>query len=211
MGENGAGKSTLIKVLTGAIRRDEGEIRLDGRPVEISTPAQSRTLGIGTVYQEVNLIPTDVGDEEPDAQPSAATFRGGFVARGARARQGAPAAAQHRHRHRAAARLLFRCDPATRRHRPRARRRHHGPGSRRADRQPRRQRDGDAVPDRARPQGARHRDRLHYPFHRPGLPDRRSHLGAAQRPPGRQRQDRRYAAAEADLDDDRARARKDRD
>jgi simple sugar transport system ATP-binding protein len=58
MGENGAGKSTLIKVLTGAVRRDEGEIRLDGKPVEIGTPGEARALGIGTVYQEVNLIPT---------------------------------------------------------------------------------------------------------------------------------------------------------
>ena len=58
MGENGAGKSTLIKVLTGALRRDEGEIRLDGQSVEINTPGQARTLGIGTVYQEVNLVPT---------------------------------------------------------------------------------------------------------------------------------------------------------
>jgi monosaccharide-transporting ATPase len=58
MGENGAGKSTLIKVMTGALRRDEGEIRLDGQPVEISTPGQARELGIGAVYQEVNLVPT---------------------------------------------------------------------------------------------------------------------------------------------------------
>jgi monosaccharide-transporting ATPase len=58
MGENGAGKSTLIKVLTGAVRRDEGEIFLDGKPVEIGTPGEARALGIGTVYQEVNLIPT---------------------------------------------------------------------------------------------------------------------------------------------------------
>jgi simple sugar transport system ATP-binding protein len=58
MGENGAGKSTLIKVLTGAVRCDEGEIRLDGKPVTIGTPGEARALGIGTVYQEVNLIPT---------------------------------------------------------------------------------------------------------------------------------------------------------
>jgi simple sugar transport system ATP-binding protein len=58
MGENGAGKSTLIKVMTGALRRDEGEIRLDGQPVEINTPGQAWALGIGTVYQEVNLVPT---------------------------------------------------------------------------------------------------------------------------------------------------------
>ena len=58
LGENGAGKSTLIKIMTGALRRDAGEIRLDGRAVEIDTIGQARALGISTVYQEVNLVPT---------------------------------------------------------------------------------------------------------------------------------------------------------
>src|SRR5271166_7164901 len=58
MGENGAGKSTLIKIMTGAVSRDEGEIRIDGRPVEIGSPGEARALGVGTVYQEVNLVPT---------------------------------------------------------------------------------------------------------------------------------------------------------
>ncbi len=58
LGENGAGKSTLIKIMTGALHRDEGEIRLDGRPVEINTTGEAHALGISTVYQEVNLIPT---------------------------------------------------------------------------------------------------------------------------------------------------------
>ncbi len=58
LGENGAGKSTLIKVLTGALRADEGEIRLDGKPVTIGTTAEAQALGISTVYQEVNLITT---------------------------------------------------------------------------------------------------------------------------------------------------------
>jgi galactofuranose transport system ATP-binding protein len=58
MGENGAGKSTLIKIMTGALKRDDGEIRLDGRAVEIDSPGQARALGIGAVYQEVNLVPT---------------------------------------------------------------------------------------------------------------------------------------------------------
>jgi galactofuranose transport system ATP-binding protein len=58
LGENGAGKSTLIKIMTGALSRDDGEIRIDGRPVEINSPGEARALGVGTVYQEVNLIPT---------------------------------------------------------------------------------------------------------------------------------------------------------
>ncbi len=58
MGENGAGKSTLIKVLTGALRGDGGEIRMDGRPVQIGSTGEAQVLGIGAVYQEVNLIPT---------------------------------------------------------------------------------------------------------------------------------------------------------
>jgi monosaccharide-transporting ATPase len=58
LGENGAGKSTLIKIMTGALPRDAGEIRLDGRPVEVDTTSKARALGISTVYQEVNLVPT---------------------------------------------------------------------------------------------------------------------------------------------------------
>jgi monosaccharide-transporting ATPase len=57
LGQNGAGKSTLIKVLTGVYRRDAGDILLDGRPIHPRSPAHAQTLGISTVYQEVNLIP----------------------------------------------------------------------------------------------------------------------------------------------------------
>ncbi|MBV8443497.1 MAG: sugar ABC transporter ATP-binding protein [Hyphomicrobiales bacterium] len=58
MGENGAGKSTLIKIMTGALRPDEGEIRIEGRAAEIGSTGQAQALGIGAVYQEVNLVPT---------------------------------------------------------------------------------------------------------------------------------------------------------
>src|SRR6478735_6262276 len=58
MGENGAGKSTLIKVLTGVYRRDGGEALLDGVSIDPRTPAEAQNLGISTVYQEVNLVPT---------------------------------------------------------------------------------------------------------------------------------------------------------
>ncbi|WP_265515458.1 galactofuranose ABC transporter, ATP-binding protein YtfR [Nitratireductor luteus] len=57
LGENGAGKSTLIKCLTGAYRRDSGEIVLDGQPVDPRDTFDAQKLGIGTVYQEVNLLP----------------------------------------------------------------------------------------------------------------------------------------------------------
>ncbi len=57
VGENGAGKSTLIKILTGAHAKDSGEILLDGRPVEISSPAEAQRLGLAAIYQEVTLVP----------------------------------------------------------------------------------------------------------------------------------------------------------
>ncbi len=57
LGENGAGKSTLIKILTGAYIPDGGTISVDGATVNFTTPQQAQALGIGTVYQEVNLLP----------------------------------------------------------------------------------------------------------------------------------------------------------
>ena len=57
LGENGAGKSTLIKCLTGAYRRDGGTVALDGAAIDPRTTADAQRLGIGTVYQEVNLLP----------------------------------------------------------------------------------------------------------------------------------------------------------
>jgi galactofuranose transport system ATP-binding protein len=58
LGENGAGKSTLIKIMTGALGADSGEVRVDGQPVVIASPAEARRFGISAVYQEVNLIAT---------------------------------------------------------------------------------------------------------------------------------------------------------
>ncbi|WP_428926171.1 sugar ABC transporter ATP-binding protein [Marinibacterium sp. SX1] len=57
LGENGAGKSTLIKCLTGVYRRDGGTIVLDGEAIDPHSTQDSQKLGIGTVYQEVNLLP----------------------------------------------------------------------------------------------------------------------------------------------------------
>ncbi len=58
LGENGAGKSTLIKVLTGVYAPDAGEIRLSGQGIRPRSPAEAERLGLSTVYQEVNLIPS---------------------------------------------------------------------------------------------------------------------------------------------------------
>ena len=57
IGENGAGKSTLMKVLSGAYKQDEGELLIDGKVVEKNSPIISSSLGIGMIYQELNLIP----------------------------------------------------------------------------------------------------------------------------------------------------------
>ncbi len=56
VGENGAGKSTLIKVMTGAYQRDDGEIFLEGKPVNFRSPEDANAAGVVAVYQEVNLL-----------------------------------------------------------------------------------------------------------------------------------------------------------
>jgi fructose transport system ATP-binding protein len=57
IGDNGAGKSSMIKAISGAIRPDEGEIRLDGQIVNFSSPMEARDAGIETVYQNLALSP----------------------------------------------------------------------------------------------------------------------------------------------------------
>jgi general nucleoside transport system ATP-binding protein len=52
LGENGAGKSTLMKILSGFIRADQGEILLDGRPVTIRSPADAIRQGVGMLHQD---------------------------------------------------------------------------------------------------------------------------------------------------------------
>ena len=57
LGENGAGKSTLIKCLTGVHHMDAGTILFDGKEIRPTNPQDAFSMGISTVYQEINLCP----------------------------------------------------------------------------------------------------------------------------------------------------------
>jgi ABC-type sugar transport system ATPase subunit len=56
LGDNGAGKSTLVKAIGGVHRLDDGEVRVDGRPVDMRSPADARRLGIETLHQDLALF-----------------------------------------------------------------------------------------------------------------------------------------------------------
>ncbi|WP_291407098.1 ATP-binding cassette domain-containing protein, partial [Devosia sp.] len=57
IGENGAGKSTLIKTLSGLVRPDAGEIRVDGEAIAISSVREAEALGFRFIHQELSLVP----------------------------------------------------------------------------------------------------------------------------------------------------------
>ncbi|GLU89705.1 ATP-binding cassette domain-containing protein [Agromyces sp. NBRC 114283] len=68
IGDNGAGKSSLVKVLSGAVQPDSGELLVDGRPVTLGSPRDAQDAGIQTVYQDLALA--------PDLTPAANFFLG---------------------------------------------------------------------------------------------------------------------------------------
>jgi simple sugar transport system ATP-binding protein len=74
VGDNGAGKSTMIKVISGVIQPDAGQITVDGSPVTFGSPLEPRRHGIETVYQDLALA--------PDLDPAANLFLGREVLRG---------------------------------------------------------------------------------------------------------------------------------
>ena len=57
LGENGAGKSTLMNIVYGLLPADSGEILIDGKKVEINSPADALAVGIGMVHQHFMLVP----------------------------------------------------------------------------------------------------------------------------------------------------------
>jgi len=57
VGDNGAGKSTVIKMISGAVVPDQGEIRVEGQPATIRTPSEARGYGIETIYQDLAVAP----------------------------------------------------------------------------------------------------------------------------------------------------------
>jgi ribose transport system ATP-binding protein len=56
MGENGAGKSTLMKILAGVYTRDSGDMLVDGKPVEFTSPREAQAAGVGIIHQELQLM-----------------------------------------------------------------------------------------------------------------------------------------------------------
>lgn len=57
LGANGAGKSTLVKILSGVVAADAGEVRIEGQPYQLRSPTESIEAGIATVFQDPALVP----------------------------------------------------------------------------------------------------------------------------------------------------------
>jgi simple sugar transport system ATP-binding protein len=74
LGENGAGKTTLMNILYGLYAPDSGEIRFEGRPVRVGSPAQALKLGIALVPQHPLLV-----ERHTVAENLALGLRGGFL------------------------------------------------------------------------------------------------------------------------------------
>jgi ribose transport system ATP-binding protein len=78
VGENGAGKSTFIKILSGALRPDEGTIQIGEHEYSYLTPSLAQELGVRTIYQEISLAP-DLSVAENIFLGRVPTTRLGFI------------------------------------------------------------------------------------------------------------------------------------
>ena len=88
LGENGAGKSTLIKIISGVVQPDVGEIRLAGKPVRFAGPSAANRAGIVAIFQELSLVPDlSVADNVCLADPPR---RFGLIDRRAQRRRALP-------------------------------------------------------------------------------------------------------------------------
>ena len=58
LGENGAGKSTLVKILSGVVRPDKGEVFLNDKSIKLNSPLDAKKNNIGSVFQHFNLFET---------------------------------------------------------------------------------------------------------------------------------------------------------
>lgn len=75
LGENGAGKSTLVKVLSGVVAPNHGQLELDGRVYAPASITQARQRGVATAFQELSLIPNlSVGENLLLPRPSSTSF-----------------------------------------------------------------------------------------------------------------------------------------
>ncbi|MGD1888171.1 MAG: sugar ABC transporter ATP-binding protein [Cohaesibacteraceae bacterium] len=76
MGANGAGKSTFVKIITGALHADHGQVLIRGQKARVGSPAEAQASGLVPVYQEPSLIPDlDVADNLRLGDTSAEAFQ----------------------------------------------------------------------------------------------------------------------------------------
>ena len=181
LGENGAGKSTLMNIVAGLYRPDEGEMRVDGRPVRFRSPRDAIAAGLGMIHQHFALVPSQtvtenvlLGLDRPRflLRLGEARRRGGRAGgrcrpEGGSARQGLAAL------RRGAAARRDPEDALPRRARPDHGRAHGRPGP---------AGDRGALPHAARDDRQRPLDRLHQPQAGRGAGHRRPRHGHASRP-----------------------------
>ena len=182
VGENGSGKSTMLKILSGQIRADAGEVSLAGRPERRSATPRTRSAGHRDrdAGDDACARPLDRGERLPRA-PHGAPRAVDRLARHPAARPGGAAPAGPRPRSVAARAPAATGPAADGRDRPRALDRRARPHPRRADELAHRRRGGLALRARRRAAGRGRRDDLRLAPAERGVRDRRSVHGAPRR------------------------------